>query len=149
MLQVKKLMAGSLILVTLLSGCGNAEKKETPKNGEETKEVVADPPKEENRKGMTIAEAKKFLEASEDNRGKEVTVTGYIWSINDRTDGLVQLNMGDNKLEGMQAASFYCLFYESMAPKLKALGKDALVTVTGLIADGTGGVELSDCKLAE
>lgn len=130
--------------------CKEKEKSQTTDSKDDKEQtIVADPPKEESKAGMTIADAKKFLEASEDNSGKEVTVSGYIWSINERTDGLVQLNMGDKKMEGMQAASFYCLFYESMAPKLKALGKDAVVTVTGLIGNGTGGVELSDCKLAE
>lgn len=141
-------MAVGFVFFTLLCGCGNPDKKENAKSGDE-KTIIADPPRDDSKKRMTIAEAKNFLEASEENSGKEVTVTGYIWSINDRTDGLVQLNMGDAKPEGMQAASFYCLFYASMAPKLKALGKDAVLTVTGLIANGSGGVELSDCKLAE
>lgn len=150
MLHIKSSLLTLMTFSLFLVSCKEKEKNQTTdsKNDKE-QTIVADPPKEESKEGMTIADAKKFLKENEANAGKEVTVTGYVWSVNNRTDGLVQLNIGDKKLEGMQAASFYCLFYESMAPKLKALGKDAVVTVTGLIGDGTGGVELSDCKLAE
>lgn len=100
-------------------------------------------------KGMTVSEAKDFLDADEANSGKEVTVSAYSWGYNERMDDKVQLNLGDKKLEGMQSASFSCMFGKDKLDMLKAIAKDAMVTVTGKISKGAGGVELNDCKLAQ
>jgi hypothetical protein len=101
------------------------------------------------KKGMTVSEAKDFLDADEANKGKEVTVTAYSWGSNERMDDKIQLNLGDQKLEGMQSASFACMFGKDQSAAIKAIAKDALVTVTGKISKGAGGVELNDCKLVQ
>jgi hypothetical protein len=64
-------------------------------------------------------------------------------------DDKIQLNLGDQKLEGMQSASFACMFGKDQSAAIKAIAKDALVTVTGKISKGAGGVELNDCKLVQ
>ena len=97
--------------------------------------------------GMTVAAAKNFLEADAANKGKEVTVSAYSWGSNDRMGGEVGLNLGDKKLEGMQQASFTCIFSKDQAAAAKAVAKDARVTISGKIAKGAGGVELTDCKI--
>lgn len=98
---------------------------------------------------MTIADAKDFLNASDANAGKEITVSAYSWGSNERTDGKIQLNLGDAKLEGMQSASFSCMFGKDQADIIKAIAKNALVTVTGKIGSGAGGTELTDCKIIQ
>lgn len=137
-------MKKSLLLITVLifcfitlAGCSNSDKKESGSitNAE--------------KKGLTVKEAKAFLDADETNKGKEVTVTAYSWGTNNRMGGEVQLNLGDKKLEGAQQANFSCIFKKEEAAAVKAIAKDALVTITGKIAKGSGGIELTDCKIAE
>ncbi|MBL7749019.1 MAG: hypothetical protein JNM19_16385, partial [Chitinophagaceae bacterium] len=91
------------------TACGGKKEKDD-------KTITADPPKPGDtdskttdspgeKKGMTVADAKDFLDADEANKGKEVTVAAYNWSVNERMGGEVQLNLGDKKLEGMQQAT--------------------------------------------
>lgn len=133
--------------------CGGKKEKDD-------KTIVADPPKTDvtdskttdspgEKKGMSVAEAKDFLDADEGNKGKEVTVSAYSWGSNERMDDKIQLNLGDKKLEGMQSASFSCMFGKDQAAAIKAIAKDAMVTVMGKISKGAGGVELKDCKLVQ
>lgn len=89
----------------------------------------------------------KFLDENEANSGKEVTVSAYSWGSNDMMGGMVSLNLGDKKLEGFQQTTFSCKFEKEKAAAVKAIAKDAMVTVTGKIAKGSGGVELTDCTL--
>lgn len=149
---MKKTAFKSFLIVwaaAVLQSCGggDAGKKD---GAEEPKQETTSTTKEDassEKKGMSIAEAKAFLEADPANKGKEVTVSGYSWGSNDRMGGEVQLNLGDKKLEGMQQASFSCIFTKEQATAAKALAKDALVTVSGKIAKGAGGVEMTDCKI--
>lgn len=146
------LLAATLCLA--MTSCGSKKEKDD-------KTVVADPPKDgdngakpadappADKKGMSVAEAKDFLEADEANSGKEVTVSAYSWGSNERTDNKIQLNLGDQKLEGMQAANFSCMFPKEQTDAIKAIAKDAMVTVTGKISKGAGGIELNDCKLVQ
>ena len=131
-----------LFAVIILCGitftqCANGDKKESGSNTEAEK------------KGMTIKEAKAFLDADNTNKGKEVTVAAYSWGNNNRMDGEVQLNLGDKKLEGAQQANFSCIFKKEDAAAIKTVTKDAMVTVTGKIAKGSGGIELTDCKILD
>ncbi len=146
------LLAATLCLA--MTSCGSKKEKDD-------KTVVADPPKDgdngskpadappADKKGMSVAEARDFLEADEANSGKEVTVSAYSWGSNERTDNKIQLNLGDQKLEGMQAANFSCMFPKEQTDAIKAIAKDAMVTVTGKISKGAGGIELNDCKLVQ
>ena len=104
---------------------------------------------EAEKKGMTIKEAKAFLAADDANKGKEVTVAAYSWGTNNRMGGEVQLNLGDGKLKGAQQANFSCIFKKEEAASIKAVAKDAMVTVTGKIIKGSDGIELTDCKIVE
>lgn len=100
-------------------------------------------------KAMTVNEAKNFLDADAANDGKEVTVTGFSWGSVSRVSGEVLLNLGDEKLEGFKQASFSCVFKKEEADVVKAIETDAMVTVTGKITKGEGGVELNDCKIIQ
>lgn len=153
---MKRIMFPALLVATLclaITGCCSKKEKDD-------KTVVADPPKDGDngtkpadapagKKGMSVSEAKDFLDADEANSGKEVTVSAYSWGYNERTDNKIQLNLGDQKLEGMQSASFSCMFPKEQADAIKAIAKDAMVTVTGKISKGAGGTELNDCKLVQ
>lgn len=153
---MKKIMLPVLAIATLsltFTACGSKKEKDD-------KTITADPPKPGDtdskttdspgeKKGMTVAEAKDFLDADEANKGKEVTVSAYSWSNNERMGGEIQLNLGDKKLEGMKQATFSCIFGKDQAAAIKAIAKDAMVTVTGKISKGAGGVELNDCKLVQ
>jgi hypothetical protein len=146
----KKVFAALLsaaISISLIS-CGSKKEKETattdvPGNTSNTADAPAD------KKGMSVAEAKDFLNADETNKGKEVTVSAYSWGSNGRMDDKIQLNLGDKKLEGAQSASFSCLFGKEQSAAIKAIAKDVMVTVTGKISKGSGGVELNDCKIVQ
>ena len=105
--------------------------------------------KDVSRKGMTVAEATAFLEADVANSGKEITVSAISWGSNNRIGGQVQLNLGDKKLEGMASASFSCIFEKDQAAAIQAIAKDATVTISGKIAKGAGGIELTECKLLQ
>jgi hypothetical protein len=61
--------------------------------------------------------------------------------------GEVQINPGDKKLEGFRQAAIACIFGKEDAAAIKAIAKDAQVTITGNIANGSGGVVLNGCKL--
>ena len=155
---MKKIVLSSVLTAAIslsLLSCGDKKQKDnktadtpasttpaatTPDAG---KEADAD------KKGMTVAEITALLNKDEANIGKEVTVSAYSWSNNERTDNKIQLNLGDKKLEGMKAANFSCLFAKDQSATIKAIPKDAMVTVTGKIAKGYSGVELTDCKLIQ
>jgi hypothetical protein len=137
-------MKKSLLLFTVMifcfitfTGCSNNDKKES---GSIAKVET---------KGMTTKEAKAFLDADVANKGKEVTVAAYSWGTNNRMGGEVQLNLGDKKREGAQQADFSCIFKKEEAAAVKAIAKDAMVTITGKIVKGSGGIELTDCKIVE
>ncbi|HUM53483.1 MAG TPA: hypothetical protein PK431_16815 [Chitinophagales bacterium] len=98
---------------------------------------------------MTVIEAKSFLDADEANNGKDVTVTAYSWGYNNRVGGEIQLNLGDEILKGDQQANFSCIFKKEDADKIKAIEKDAKVTVSGKISKGDGGIELNNCRIIQ
>lgn len=135
-----------LFLFTVaLSSCGSGSDK---KAGDE-KDIPAKSGDVSTGKSMTVAEATAFLEANEANSGKEVTVTAISWGNNARMGGEVQINLGDKKLEGMASASFSCIFEKDQAAAIQAIAKDATVTISGKIAKGAGGIELTACKLLQ
>jgi hypothetical protein len=148
---MKKIMFTSVFVLAtglLLQSCGSDASKEE-KSGEPAKDAgtTSSASTGSNSNGMTVAAAKSFLEADEANKGKEVTVTAYSWGSNNRMGGELGLNLGDKKLEGMQQAGFTCIFTKDQAAEAKAVAKDALVTVSGKIAKGAGGIELTECKI--
>ncbi|MBK6827614.1 MAG: hypothetical protein IPG86_12415 [Chitinophagaceae bacterium] len=148
MLQIKRSLLAGMAISLLVLSCNEKGKEQTTDNKtKEDQTVVADPPKEESKEGMTIAAAKSFLDENEANAGKEITVSAYSWGSNDMMGGTVSLNLGDKKLEGFQQSTFSCKFEKDKAAAVKAIAKDAMVTVTGKIAKGSGGVELTDCTL--
>lgn len=134
--------------------CGGKSDKDKKADNPDTATTSTPPAEPTNepageKKGMTVAEAKDFLDADAANSGKEVTVSAYNWGMNERMDEKVQLNLGDEKAEGMVSASFSCMFPKSQAGILKAIEKNAMVTITGKISKGAGGVELNDCKIVQ
>jgi hypothetical protein len=135
------------ISLSIISCGSKKEKDDQPAGTPGTTSATTDAPSE--KKGMSVAEAKDFLEADEANKGKEVTVSAYSWGSNERMDNKIQLNLGDKKLEGMASASFSCMFGKDQAAAIKAIAKDAMVTVTGKISKGAGGIELNDCKIVQ
>jgi len=134
----------TLVIAMSATGCNSSgENKDsaaasTAQSGSETKS-----------ENLTVAAARKFLEADTANKGKEVTVTAYSWGSVNRMGGTIGLNLGDKKLEGFQQASFTCIFPAEQEAKIKGIAKDAKVTVTGTISKGDGGVQLDNCKLAD
>lgn len=137
-----------LLTAGMLVSCSN--KKKDGKSGPgDTAAVAAPATPSAGKKGMTVAEAREFLDADAANSGKEVTVTAYSWGSNERMDDKIQLNLGDKKLEGMAVVNFYCLFSKDQAAAVKAAAKDALVTVSGKIAAGEGGVQLTGCQFVQ
>lgn len=150
MINVLNKLCFSLLFLTTIASCGGDPKKEGEK--QQTADTGTTSPAKsitESKKGMTVSEAKDFLDADEANAGKEITVSAYGWGSNERTDGKIQLNLGDEKMDGMQSASFSCMFDKSQTDAVKAVAKNAMVTVTGKIGKGAGGVELTECKFAE
>ena len=150
----KTVLASACILFAagILVSCNNKKKDSNSGPGDTpatATALAASTEPADGKKGMTVAEAKDFLDADAANSGKEVTVSAYCWGSNERTDNMIQLNLGDKKLEGMQSASFYCLFPKAETDAIKAIAKDAMVTVSGKIASGSGGVELTECKLIQ
>ena len=138
-------LCAAIAMAVALTACGGKDK--TSSSGtKDNSTVTADPPKSAD-EGMSVADAKAFLNENETNSGKEVTVTAYSWGYNEMMGGLLSLNLGDQKLEGFQQATFSCQFDQSQAGAVKAIAKDAKVTVTGKIGKGSGGVELTNCKL--
>lgn len=145
MIQTLRTLCTAILMGAVLTACGGKDKK-TSATGDENKTITADPPRPAE-EGMSIADAKAFLDENESNAGKEVTVTAFSWGYNEMMGGMLSLNLGDKKLEGFQQATFSCKFDQSQAEAVKAIAKDAKVTVTGKIGKGSGGVELTDCKL--
>lgn len=146
---MKKNLLNNLLLAVLIStvtACGGKDKKETADAPATSTSSTPDAPA---KTGMSVADATAFLDGDEANSGKEVTVSAYSWGSNERMDEKIQLNLGDKKLEGMQSASFSCMFPKDQAAAIKAIAKDAMVTVTGKISRGAGGVELNECKLVQ
>lgn len=144
-----KLNRTLLLLLTVLSvvtACNNSKKE--ARSSEENKSITADPPAAAEA-GMTIADANKFLDENEANTGKEITVTAYSWGYNEMMGGMISLNLGDKKLEGMKPSTFSCKFVKADADAVKAIAKDSKVTVSGKIGKGSGGTELTDCKLLQ
>lgn len=152
---MKKFFKTSVVfsmMAFILAGCSNSsEKKEAENTSKEQAPAPADTKGNTDpaKKGITLAEANDFLEANEANSGKEVTVSAFSWGSNERMDGKVQLNLGDKKLEGMEAAAFSCMFPKEQTETLKAIGKNTIVTVTGKISKGAGGTELNDCRILQ
>lgn len=150
---MKKIVFASVLTAAIslsLISCGD-KKEKGDKTADTPAATTPDAGKETpaDKKGMSVAEVTALLNKDEANIGKEVTVSAYSWSSNERTDDKIQLNLGDKKLEGMQAANFSCLFSKDQSATIKAIAKDAMVTVTGKIAKGYSGVELNDCKLVQ
>jgi hypothetical protein len=150
---MKKIIFTSVLsaAISLSLVCCAGKKEKDNKNADTPAATTPDAGKEASadKKGMTVAEVTAMLEKDEANIGKEVTVSACSWGSNERTDDKIQLNLGDKKLEGLKPANFSCLFSKEQTAAIKAIAKDAMVTVRGKIAKGYGGVELNDCKLVQ
>jgi len=134
----------TLIIMMSATGCNSSGESK------DSSATAAEQTGSDNKSGsLTVAAARKFLEADTANKGKEVTVTAYSWGSQNRMGGTIGLNLGDKKLEGFQQASFTCIFPADQEAKIKAIAKDAQVTVTGTISKGDGGIQLDNCKLAD
>jgi hypothetical protein len=145
---MRKMYVPYLIVFVLCLGtasCGNSgEDKET------TSESSKENPKTDSKSssaGLSVAAAKEFLSADAANSGKEVTVTAFSWGSQNRMGGEIGLNLGDKKLEGFQQATFTCIFSKEQEAEIKAIAKDATVTVSGKISKGSGGIQLNECRL--
>lgn len=124
----KILILGCSICFVLLVSCKSGKKE----NGDS--------------KTMSIAAAKSFT-TDEANIGKEITVEGYVWSINDMADGGKAIVLGDEMLTGMKQATFVCKFSKEKISYADGAVKDAIVVASGNIGKGTGGIEMTNCKI--
>ena len=78
MLHIKRSFLFFMTFSMFLLSCNEKGKNQTTDTkNDKDQTIVADPPKEESKEGMTIADAKKFLDENEANSGKEVTVSAY------------------------------------------------------------------------
>jgi hypothetical protein len=149
-MKTNKISIWAIAITIALVSCNTTKEEEQKKEGnvveqkDDNKGSTSDA-----KKVMTVKEAKAFFNADAANSGKEITVSGYSWGTNNRMGGEVLLNLGDVKLEGFKQATFSCVFTKEKADAVKIIVKDAMVTVTGKIKSGSGGVELIDCSMGQ
>jgi len=96
---------------------------------------------------MTCAE----LEAqASDLEGKEITIKAICWGSSNKLDGDVSVNLGDNKLEGMQQAHVVANFSADNAEVAKAIEKDAEVTIKATVGKvDYGAVQLNNPEIVK
>ena len=98
-------------------------------------------------KNLTVQEAADSLSASDESKGKEVTISAYNWEVSETTTGTVRLNLGDTKAEGMVTSTFYAEFPESKKEELSKIAKNAKVTVKGKLNSDAYSKFITECEI--
>ena len=71
-------------------------------------------------------------------KGKTITLTAYSWGTSETLDGAANVDLGDEKLEGMQSMTVTIDMTDKA--KAKSIQKDDKVTVTGKVGKQDYGV---------
>jgi len=146
---------GPLVLAVALFSCGSSSGKQDMQNklqqqaqtqleqqSPKKQEYAGEGPKE----AMTLAEAAKFLSASDANKGKRFTISAYPVGARKEDNGEFELQMSDRTAEFTNLA---CIFKEEMRDEVTALDKNKLVKITGNIAWANGMIAIKNAKLPE
>lgn len=138
---MKNLKKGILVLAigAVAISCGS---KESTKEESQTTEQV-----DSGSKNLTVQQATDSLSASDESKGKEVTICAFNWEVNETTNGTVRLNLGDTKAEGMVTSTFYAEFPEAKKEELKKIAKNAKVTVKGKLASDAYSKFINNCEV--
>ena len=96
---------------------------------------------------LTCAELKANVDEYE---GQEVTLTAISWGNLGKMDGTVSMNLGDEKLEGMQSAPVVAEFAEGDAEAANAVERDATITIKATVAgEAYGSVKLENPSIVK
>lgn len=133
----KKFIVLSVAIAPFIFSCGN--------KGESDKKT--DAKKNEEVKAVSVKDAVAKVNESEANSGQEVVVKGYFWAKSSTSDGIIHVDMGDAKLEGMQQAPLSANFSADKKDKLSSLTKDNMITVKGKIMKTPYVVYMDNCEL--
>jgi hypothetical protein len=149
------------VLLVLLISCGSSTNKEEIQNDlkkDVQKELQRDTPKKEQPDNpstggptevMSVADAKKFLSASDVNKGKLIIISAYPKGMTKPINGEFQLFVSDKNGTGLTDENFACNFKEEMKDAVKTHKADNLVTVIGNIAYNNGMIVLKNARLTE
>lgn len=89
-------------------------------------------------------------EHASDLQGKEITIKAICWGSSSRLDGDVSVNLGDNKLEGMQQTRVVVNFSTDNAEVAKAIEKDVEVTLKATVGEvNYGAVQLNNPEIVK
>jgi hypothetical protein len=154
MKKLVPLVLGAAILFTIATGCKSSEnKKEDTKpttTQAETKEPTTYTEPVNAGDALSVADAKKFLDADRDgNKGKTVVVKAYPKGTTKEKNGEFWLYLTDKTGTGITGENFICIFKEEMREKIRSYKADVLVTVKGNISYGNNVIQLKDVMLAE
>jgi hypothetical protein len=132
---MKKVLFGSLFMAGLLfTGCSGEVNVEGGEEGGE-EEVAA----------LSCAD---LNDQVDDLIGQEVTIKAISWGNSATMDGDVKMNLGDEKLEGMQQASVVVNFSADNASAAEGIEKDAEVTIKATVGEAEyGAVQLSNPEI--
>lgn len=117
------------LIATMAVSCSSETTVEEKAEGQETADET---PKEEQ---LTCA---KLSGSYDEYAGKTVTLTAYSWGTAETLDGAIRVDLGDEKLEGMQSTQVTIDMTDKA--KAKSIKKDDKVTVTGKVRKQDYGV---------
>lgn len=146
---------GSLALAVILFSCRSSGGKQDMQNNlqqqAQTQLEQQAPKKQEDagegpKEAMTLAEAAKFLSASDANKGKRITISAYPVGARKEENGEFELQMSDRTAEFTNLA---CIFKEEMRDEVTELDKNKLVKISGNIAWANGMIALQNARLPE
>lgn len=135
----KKLIVLSMAVAPLIYSCGNKGGSDKKNDTKQNEEVAA----------VSVKQAVDKVNESEANSGKEVVVKGYYWAKSSTSDGVIHVDMGDAKLEGLQQAPITVNFSADKKDKLSNLTKDNMITVRGKIMKTPYLIYIDNCELVK
>jgi hypothetical protein len=141
------------VILVLLMSCGSSKsKEEMQKDAQKNlqKDLQVDSPSTDGPKEvMSVAEATKFLTATDANKGNLVTINAYPKGMTKVVNGEFMLYISDKTGTGLTNENFACVFKEEMREAVRTHKADKLVKVTGNIAWNNGMIVLKNARLAE
>lgn len=124
---MKNLAFGSaLILGLMFTAC---QSETTIEDGTQTEEGA------EESQESTAMTCKELLDQKDDLKGKEVTIKAISWGNSNMMGGDVRMNLGDEKLEGMQQAHVVADFSKDNASAAESVKQDDEVTIKATVGD--------------
>ncbi len=136
----KTILVSATIFFLALAACDDNKGENKSTSGETKTETSA-------ASGLSVQQASDSLSASDESKGKEVTINAYSWGVSETTNGTVRLNLGDEKAEGMVVATFYAEFPGAKTEELKKIAKNARVKVKGKLGSDAYAKFIKDCEL--